>query len=230
MKVAELWRYPVKSMAGEMLERAEFGSLGISGDRVVHVEDRYGRMITARTHPALLGHHAILGADGEPVVDGRPWGDAQVREEVEEIVGPGARLVRDESADRFDILPLLVATDGAVSAFGHDGRRLRPNILIGGVAGLEERSWPGHVLRIGAVLIGVRDLRGRCVMTTFDPDTLEQDRDVLREIVRKFDGTLALNCFVLRGGEVRVGDTAELMTGREAVVHAGLEVPAGLAR
>jgi hypothetical protein len=33
------------------------------------------------------------------------------------IVGPGAKLVRDESIDRFDVLPLLVATDGAITAF-----------------------------------------------------------------------------------------------------------------
>jgi len=66
------------------------------------------------------------------------------------------------------------------------------------------------VLRVGNVLIGVRDLRGRCVMTTYDPDTLEQDREVLRGIVRQFEGKLALNCFVIWPGEIRVGDTAEL--------------------
>ena len=38
MKVAEIWRYPVKSMAGERLGRARIGALGIEGDRVVHVE------------------------------------------------------------------------------------------------------------------------------------------------------------------------------------------------
>ena len=36
------------------------------------------------------------------------------------------------------MLPLLVATDGAVAAFGRDVRRLRPNVLIGGVEGMDE--------------------------------------------------------------------------------------------
>lgn len=221
MKVAELWRYPVKSMA-EMVESTQLDLLGMSGDRVVHVQDQYGRTITARTHPALLGHHAVLGADGEPLVDGRPWKDPQVLKEVEAIVGPGTSLVRDESAARFDILPLLVATDGAVAAFGHDRRRLRPNILIGDVAGLAERTWPGHVLRIGTVLIGIRDLRGRCVMTTFDPDSLDQDLNVLRGIVRRFDGTLALNCYVIKGREIRVGDMVELIKGEDVKVGSEL--------
>lgn len=212
MKILELWRYPVKSMAGEMVESIELNFLGMTGDRIVHVEGVHGRMITARTHPRLLGHRAILGPDREPLVDERHWTDPQVLKEIEAIAGPGARLVRDESAARFDILPLLVATDGAVSSFGHDRRRLRPNILIGGVAGLAERDWPGRVLRIGTVLIGVRDLRGRCVMTTFHPDTLGQDRNVLRGIVEKFGGKLALNCYVIQGGTIRVGDTVELMT------------------
>jgi uncharacterized protein len=108
-------------------------------------------------------------------------------------------------------LPLLVATDGAIDAFGHDGRRLRPNLVIGGVDGLAERTWPGKCLRIGDVAIGVQDLRGRCVMTTFDPDTLKQDHRILKEIVQQFDGELALNCFVIRGGMVRVGEPVELM-------------------
>ncbi len=215
MKVAQIWRYPVKSMAGERLNHARVGSLGIEGDRVVHVEDARGRVITARTHHRLLGHHAALNASGEPEVDGLLWTQPEVREQVVEIVGPGARLVRDDTSDRFDVLPLLVATDGAIAAFGHDGRRLRPNLVIGGVQGLAERSWPGQCLRIGDVIIGIQDLRGRCIMTTFDPDTLKQDRQVLTGIVQKFGGALALNCYVIRGGEIRVGDAVELVPEHE---------------
>jgi MOSC domain-containing protein len=211
MHVAELWRYPVKSMAGEKLERASLGPLGIAGDRIVHVEDAHGRFITSRTHPRLLGHHATLDSSGQPLVDGLAWTDPRVLQQVVDIAGTGARLVRDDSEQRFDILPLLVATDGAIQAFGHDGRRLRPNLVIGGVEGLAERKWEGQCLRIGKIVIGIQDLRMRCVMTTFDPDTLQQDRGVLREIARKFGGKLALNCYVIRGGEVRVGDEVELV-------------------
>ena len=211
MKVAQIWRYPVKSMAGERLNHARIGPLGIEGDRIVHVEDARGHVITARTHYRLLAHHATLSPSGEPVVGGVLWSDPQVRMDVEEIVGPGAQLVRDESSDRFDVLPLLVATDGAIKDFGHDGRRLRPNLVISEVEGLVERSWPGQCLHIGEVIIGVQDLRGRCIMTTFDPDTLKQDRQVLTDIVRKFGGTLALNCYVIREGEIRVGDNVELV-------------------
>jgi uncharacterized protein YcbX len=202
-------------MAGERLDRARINSLGLDGDRIVHVEDARGRVITARTHPRLLGHHAALHDFGEPVVDGRLWTDPEVREQVATIAGPGARLVRDDTSDRFDVLPLLVATEGAIVAFGHDARRLRPNLIIGGVQGLAERSWPGQRLRIGDVIIGIQDLRGRCIMTTFDPDTLKQDRRVLAEIVRKFGGAMALNCDVIRGGEIRTGDAVELVRNHE---------------
>jgi uncharacterized protein YcbX len=215
MKVAQIWRYPVKSMGGERLDRARIGSLGIEGDRVVHVENAQGHVITARTHHRLLGHHAMLNESGEPVVSGLLWSDPKVRADVEDIVGPGARLIRDDSSDRFDVLPLLVATDGAIAAFGRDGRRLRPNLVIGEVEGLAERSWPGQCLHIGDVIIGIQDLRGRCIMTTFDPDSLKQDRQVLTDIVQRFEGTLALNCYVIRGGEIRVGDRVELARHQE---------------
>lgn len=214
MKIIEIWRYPVKTMAGEKLERAGVGPLGIEGDRVVHVEDARGRVITSRSHPRFLGHKGSLGPQGEIRVDGRPWESPEVAADVADIVGPGAHLVRDDGPERFDVLPLLVATDGAIAAFGHDRRRLRPNLVIGGVEGLTEREWPGACLRIGSVLIGVRDLRLRCIMTSYDPDTLVQDKEITRGIYRRFDGKLALDCFVIEGGAMAVGDEVNLVWGR----------------
>ena len=131
MEIAEIWRYPVKTMGGEPLARARIGPLGIEGDRVVHVEDA----------------------------------------------------------------------------------RLRPNLVIGGVDGMAEREWPGCALRIGKVLIGVRNLRQRCIMTSFDPDTQVQDRNITRGIYQRFGGDLALDCHVITGGDVAVGDAVELLRG-----------------
>ncbi len=118
MKVAEIWRYPVKTMAGEKLHRARLGPLGIEGDRVVHVEDAQKQVITSRSHPRFLGHKGTLGLDGEPLVDGRPWSSPEVAAKVVDIVWPRAKLVRHDGLERFDVLPLLVATDGAIAAFG----------------------------------------------------------------------------------------------------------------
>ena len=133
------------------------------------------------------------------------------RARVEAIVGAGARLVRNEHEARFDILPLLVATDGAVAAFGRDIRRLRPNIVIGGVAGLDERDWPGAELHIGDAIVRLDSLRGRCHMTTVDPDTLHVNPGVLRDIVTRFGGKLALNAEVVRAGSIRIGDPVRLV-------------------
>jgi uncharacterized protein YcbX len=224
MKVMEIWRYPVKTMAGEKLQRARLGPLGIDGDRVVHVEDIQCRVITSRSHPRFLGHKGTLGAGGAPLVDGRPWKNPQVAAEIVYIAGPGAKLVRYDGAERFDVLPLLVATDGAIAAFGHDHRRLRPNIVIGGVDGMAEREWPGGCLRIGKVLIGVQDLRLRCIMTSYDPDTLVQEKEITRGIYRRFGGKLALNCFVIEGGEIAVGDEVQLVRGRACAESAAAAV------
>ena len=210
MYVKELWRYPVKSMRGEALSDAHVGPGGMAGDRLVHVRNARG-LVTARTHPALLGLGATLDEDGEVLVEGDQWTHPRVGALVQEAAGPQAHLVFYDGPERFDILPLLVATDGAVAAFGRDTRRLRPNIVIGGVEGLAERTWEGRKMMIGPVTVHLDSLRPRCVLTTYDPDTLEQDLDVLRDIRRRFGGAVALNTAVLTPGLVRVGDPVRLL-------------------
>ena len=61
MRVAELWRYPVKSMGGEALDRAYLDSLGIAGDRVVHVEDGNGQVINGKDAPSPAGASCKVG-------------------------------------------------------------------------------------------------------------------------------------------------------------------------
>ena len=212
MVVGEIWRYPVKSMGGEQLEVTMLTPDGVPGDRVVHARDD-GQVLTARSHPALLGFRASLGLDGEPLVDGEPWSSETIAVRVRQAVGEKARLARFDGPERFDVLPLLVATDGAIAALGMDRRRFRPNILVSGTTADAERSWPGKRLRIGKAIIGVASLRQRCVMTTYDPDTQAQDVSVLRRIVRERGGRLALDCSVIEPGRVALGDPVEVLEG-----------------
>ena len=210
LHVQGLWRYPVKTLAGEPVPSAELTPLGIPGDRIVHVRGPEG-VRTSRRHFQLLGLRGTLGPDGVPLVNGHRWDTEEVLALVRRAAGDDAWLEAYDGLERFDILPLLVATDGAVAAFGRDVRRLRPNILIGGVDGMDEVRWPGGELHIGTAVVGLDSLRGRCPMTTVDPDTLERDPEVLRDIGRRFGGQLALNSEVLRPGLVHVGDPVQFV-------------------
>ena len=67
-----LWRYPVKTLAGEPLAEADIGADGIPGDRIVHVRGPEG-VRTSRRHHHLLGLKGMLGPEGSPLVDGHPW-------------------------------------------------------------------------------------------------------------------------------------------------------------
>jgi uncharacterized protein YcbX len=214
MRVAELWRYPVKSLRGERLHVGDVGEDGFAGDRLVHVRQQSGRVVTSRFRPRLLGLQGSLDEDGEPAIDGLPWTSAAARERVRAAAGPSVELVRSHGEDhgeRYDVLPLTVVTESIVQEVGVDRRRFRPNIVVSGAHGLEETDWPGYGLRTGTVLIGVRNRRARCVMTTFDPDSLEQDPRVLHRIVRSFDGQVALDCWVVEPGRVAEGDAVELV-------------------
>src|SRR3954453_19851540 len=129
MQVAELWRYPVKSLRGESLEEAVVTELGIERDRLVHAHRPGGRVFTARTHPGMLGLQGGLDAGGEPTIDGVLWSDPAALAAVRAVTAPDPELVRYEGGgpQRFDVLPISLATDGGVAAVGVDRRRFRPN-------------------------------------------------------------------------------------------------------
>ena len=216
-----IWRYPVKSAGGEQLDSARLGELGVPGDRVVYVVDGAGATTSGRTKPRLLGLQGSLAPDGTPLVDGHDWDAPESTGLVRDVAGPGARLVRAESFERFDILPLLVVSDGALREAGLDVRRLRPNLVVGGVEGLAERDWQGRLLRVGEAVVQIANLRERCIVTTYDPDSGEQDVGVLLDIRRRFDGVLGLNAWVAQAGRVAVGDAVELLDVFEGAAEPG---------
>jgi len=221
MRIGEIWRYPVKSMAGEQLAQAQLTPLGIPGDRVLYVLDARGEIVSARTRPQLLAHKATVTSDGEVLVDGLQWDDPRVRGAVERAAGRGATLVAATGAERFDILPLLIATDGAIAAFGYDHRRLRPNVVITGVPGLRERAWERKSLRLPHATIAIADLRARCITTTWDPDTVTQDVEVLRSIRARFGGKIALNAWPSQPGPIAIGQPVTLEE-RRSDIHTPL--------
>ena len=210
LHVAGLWRYPVKTLAGEAIQTAQLGINGIPGDRMVHVRGPEGVRTSRRQH-RLLGLHGTLPEGGTPRIDGHRWDSAEALALVKAAAGEDAWLEAYEGIERFDVLPLLVATDGAVAEFGRDIRRLRPNILIGGVTGMDEVHWPGGEPRIGDAVIRIDSRRGRCPMTTVDPDSLSVDPGVLKDIGRRFGGRLALNAEVRSPGRITVGDEVRLV-------------------
>ena len=73
--VAELWRYPVKSLAGERLQALTLAANGVDGDRAWGILDlRSGRILTGRREPRLLFAASRLGTEGLPHIvlpDGR---------------------------------------------------------------------------------------------------------------------------------------------------------------
>ena len=146
--IAGLWRYPVKSLAGERLSTAELEPDGIAGDRLVVVAGPEG-VRTSRKQHRLLGLQGTLDAQGRALINGHAWDSDEALRLVKDAAGDDAWLEPAHETNRFDILPLLVATDGAVASFSRDVRRLRPNILIGGVEGMAENDWPGATLHSG---------------------------------------------------------------------------------
>jgi uncharacterized protein YcbX len=70
--VVEIWRYPVKSMAGERLESCAVVESGLEGDRrwalVDGTANRAGKLLTIRQQERLLAYRASLTGSGLKVV------------------------------------------------------------------------------------------------------------------------------------------------------------------
>ena len=53
--IAQLWRYPIKSMGGEALDTAELTARGVRGDRAYALLDRDTGKVASAKHPRLWG-------------------------------------------------------------------------------------------------------------------------------------------------------------------------------
>jgi uncharacterized protein YcbX len=208
LKVAELWRYPVKGLRGESLPELEIADGGIPGDRMLRVVDERGT-VTGRRKQGLVGLPATLGADGEPLIAGARWDSATAADAVRALAGDAAELVRAKGGHAHDLAHILLVTDGGLAQLGYDRRRFRPNIVVAGAEGPEELDWVGRRLRVGAATLFVEQPCERCVITTIDPDTIEVDLEVLKRTRDELDGLMGVYCSVLEPGAIAVGDAVK---------------------
>lgn len=82
MYVAEIWRYPVKSLAGYRIQSVEMSSIGIPYDREIVIFAGQ-RIITARRYPQLLGLQGAFDLDGGAMVNGHGWQTPEAKRLVE---------------------------------------------------------------------------------------------------------------------------------------------------
>ncbi|MFX0541775.1 MOSC domain-containing protein [Roseovarius sp. S4756] len=89
--------------------------------------------------------------------------------------------------------------------------RWRANIHLDGLAPWAERAWVGRTLRIGEAELELREAIIRCRATTANPSTGERDADTLGALKELGHQEFGLYGVVTRGGEIAVGDKAELL-------------------
>jgi uncharacterized protein YcbX len=213
-RVVQLWRYPVKSMAGEPLEAADVYWHGLAGDRryafVRPGLERSGfPWLTIRERPDLVGYRPRFRDPARPdasrVVVRTPAG-----EEVEVTalsLGEGVRAMK-LNRGAFDAAPLSLISASSIGEL--DVRRFRPNLLVEAAGEFPEDAWVGRLLRIGGLLMRVDRRDSRCVIVDTDPDTGERDPAVLKELGRARQGCLGVYGSTVQPGRVAVGDSVFL--------------------
>ena len=216
--VAEIWRYPVKSMAGEKLASAELTGAGFAGDRrwalVDGTGNRAGKPLSIRQDERLMTYRARLKGDVVEVVT--PGG--QTRQLDDDLVSGIAQTngrpltLRDLAGANFDDSPVLVVNMATVAAFGlearihMDHRRFRANLYLEGLEPGEEVRWLGLRIAVGEAELEVTKRCDRCVVITRDPDTTTASPELLRILTNTYDTCMGLYCRITRPGTVSVGD------------------------
>lgn len=110
----------------------------------------------------------------------------------------------------------LSALANALDTQKLDEARFRSNIAIEGVKAWEEQDWIGRRVRIGDVELDVTRPKTRCLATHANPGTGERDLPIMQTLVKAFgqrEPTFAVALMTHgRGGDIRIGDTVELVT------------------
>ena len=241
LRVAELWRHPVKSLGGELVDRILFGEHGPAGDRqwaLFDVDTGFG--LTARRVPELLqatarctpdGGVEVVLPDGTATADdaalsawlGRP---VALRHASATAGRPRYESPDDDEAAAEGPVPGWYPWRGAAGAF-HDDPDVRVSLVSTTTLGdWDRRRFRANVvlegagedalvsrrLRIGEAELWVTGRIPRCVMVTRPQSSgIERDTDVLRTIHRDREGTLAVGALVARAGTVGTGDAVTVL-------------------
>lgn len=224
-RVAGLWRYPVKSMAGEALAEAEVSWHGLAGDRRwAFVQNR----LTQSGFPWLtlrerrnMGHYRPSFADPDrpdkstTMVQTPSGATFDVADPAlgAELCPEGVRVIR-QNRGVFDTLPLSLITTQTIARLGEavgtrlDVQRFRPNILVEAAAGapFAEDAWLGCVLRVGGMRMRVDKRDSRCVVITMDPVTMERNPEILRTVSRERQGCLGVYGSTVEPGRIALND------------------------
>jgi uncharacterized protein YcbX len=208
--IAQLYLYPIKSMAGIAVQEAHVGLDGILGDRqysFVRADQAASNSfpwMTARESARMLlykPHFAQPPTPEQPeprvrvLMPGGPErevNDRVLREELASQAGQSLFLLKSARGifDCQHVSVFSLATVGALAAEAGcaiDPRQFRANVYIEPVSGqpFDEETWPGCLLQMGnEVLTGVTQRDPRCVMVNLDPESGKQDSRVLRSIAK----------------------------------------------
>lgn len=229
-EVAALYRYPVKSMAGQSLRTADLGWHGFTGDRRLalrRVDDRGGfPWLTASKLPELI---LYVPGSQEPAADADlpphvltpeaqklPVFSPELAAEIGRRHGSPVEMMHLSRGifDEASVSLISTATVNAVAALSAqlpDVRRFRPNILIANrrEVPFEEDEWVGGVLTFGASSvapeIALTNWDERCSMVNFDPETAKPTPEVLRAIAQARNNKAGVYGAVLGRGRIEVG-------------------------
>jgi uncharacterized protein YcbX len=226
VRIAEIRRYPVKSMGGESLESVDVDARGLVGDRWFAVVDAEGKLGSGknsrrfRRFDAIFEYGAAMaGGEVQVVGPSGSWsvGAAELDRVLGKHVGAEVRLLAEAGTPHQDAGQVsLIGTaslDWCREHLGVDGdrRRIRPNLVLSTTEPFVEEGWGGATIRVGSVELTVNRRIERCRMVDIAQEGLAEQAGWLKSLGRERDLCLGIYADVAGAGNVSVGDRVDVV-------------------
>jgi uncharacterized protein YcbX len=226
-KIKSLWRYPVKSLIGEEVERLEIDERGVKGDRLYAVSNTEGKFGSgkdtrrfrridglATMSAKMLDNNGVsIHFPDETVLTDK---DTLLNDKLSQTLEQSVTLTKEGEISHFDDGSVHILSTASLSLLedllpnsGIDVRRFRPNIVID--SEYLDKDLVGKTVKIGDTILEITHKTVRCRMITIDQLDLESRAEILKVVSKSINLDFGVYAKVVSTGSVFVGSLVEVL-------------------
>lgn len=225
--ISSLWRYPVKSLLGERLEKIAFDHRGVVNDRIFAISNKAGKIGSGKNTrrftrlDGLFSMSAKCDETGVSITfpDGVILNDRSnaLDAKLSESLGEQVTLRKEQAVSHLDAGAVHIITQQSLvilqeklPKYKIDERRFRPNIVLDIANNMADEALIGKTIYIADVMLEVMQLTERCRMITLEQQALSNAPAILKTISKEFALNFGVYARVKHVGSIGINDKVRI--------------------